>query len=142
MKALCFVLHIAVFLVLGIPCFVCYLVAMAFFGTGHLFESAIDWIEEKCGKWCCAKCGDSHVLVRALTITLVLIALSFCGCTSTAGRVLGTTWGHPYVGTALALTYASDLPVLYADAPFDFVLDTALLPIDLTMMPFMGKDDE
>lgn len=66
-----------------------------------------------------------------------LVAASLCltGCLSTTARVYGC-WGEPYIGTQLALGYSGELPFLWADAPFEFVLDTALLPVDLIVMPF------
>ena len=58
-----------------------------------------------------------------------LAAIS-CGCMSVAGRVAGTTWGSPYAGTCLAITFSDKEPILWADVPFDAVLDTAFLPVD------------
>ena len=68
---------------------------------------------------------------------LLAVAASLClaGCLSTAARVRGC-WGEPYIGTQLVLCYARDMPPLWADLPFDFILDTALLPVDLVVMPF------
>lgn len=70
-------------------------------------------------------------------VLLAALAATLCtGCISTTARVYGC-WGEPYIGTQLALGYAGTFPLLWADLPFDAVIDTALLPIDLIAMPFV-----
>ena len=66
----------------------------------------------------------------------VLSVALLSGCISTVARVEGC-WGEPYIGTQLAFGYSGELPILWADLPFDAVLDTALLPVDLICMPFV-----
>ena len=77
-------------------------------------------------------------LIKKLTEYLAIAAtlLSGSGCISTVARVEGC-WGEPYLGTRLALGYAGTVPLLWADLPLDFALDTVLLPVDLICMPFM-----
>ena len=67
------------------------------------------------------------LIAKCAACELVLIS---CGCVSVAGRAVGTTWGRPYAGTCLAITFSEDEPILWADVPFDAVLDTAFLPVD------------
>lgn len=67
----------------------------------------------------------------------ISLASALCGCTSTMMRCSGMAWGCPYEPTIVACAYTTELPILWADLPFDAVLDTALLPIDLVIMPFL-----
>ena len=75
-------------------------------------------------------------LMKKLLIAAAL-ALPLTGCVSVAGRAHGTIWGSPYAATRLASTYAGQEPALWADVPFEAVLDTVLLPIDLLVYPFV-----
>ncbi len=52
-------------------------------------------------------------------------------------RCSGMAWGCPYEPTIVAYAYTTEVPILWADLPFDAVLDTALLPIDLVILPFI-----
>lgn len=73
---------------------------------------------------------------RLIAITAAAL---LSGCISTVARVHGC-WGEPYIGTQCALGYAGAVPLLWADLPFDMVLDTALLPVDLVCLPFTEHD--
>lgn len=67
----------------------------------------------------------------------VAVASALCGCTSAMMRCTGMAWGEPYEPTLVAYAYTPEVPILWADLPFDAVLDTAFLPIDLVIMPFI-----
>ena len=67
----------------------------------------------------------------------ISLASALCGCTSTMMRCSGMAWGCPYEPTIVAYAYTTEVPILWADLPFDAVLDTAFLPIDLVIMPFV-----
>ena len=73
---------------------------------------------------------------KLIAIALLCASVSICcGCASVTGRALGTTWGSPYAGTMLAIAYSDMEPILWADVPFEVVLDTAFLPVDLLLLP-------
>ena len=76
-------------------------------------------------------------VVKALCIAAV--AASLCGCTSVMGRANGVFWGSPYSSTLTAYTYAEEVPILWADIPFDAALDTVLLPVDLVLYPVVNR---
>lgn len=67
----------------------------------------------------------------------ISLASALCGCTSMMMRCSGMAWGEPYEPTIVAYAYTTEVPILWADLPFDAVLDTAFLPIDLVIMPFI-----
>ena len=69
-------------------------------------------------------------------ITIAFAAL-LSGCVSTVAHFRAGCWGEPYIGTQGALCCAGEQPVLWADVPFEVILDTVLLPIDLICMPFV-----
>lgn len=77
---------------------------------------------------------------------LLVAALALSGCCSVMYRTAGApqSWGCPYIGTqawAQALAYTPDYaPLWFVDFPFEVVTDTALLPVDLVIMPF--KEDK
>ena len=71
----------------------------------------------------------------------ISLASALCGCTSTMMRCSGMAWGCPYEPTIVAYAYTTEVPILWADLPFDAVLDTALLPIDLVVMLFVIEKD-
>lgn len=76
-------------------------------------------------------------IVKALCIAAV--AASLCGCTSVMGRSHGVFWGSPYSPTLTAYAYTEEVPILWADLPFDAALDTVLLPVDLVLYPFVNR---
>lgn len=79
-------------------------------------------------------------LFRAAALAALLaVALMLSGCVSVYGHATGTAWGHPYLATRLAATYASQASELYVAVPVEFVGDTVFLPADLIVMPF-AKD--
>ena len=73
-------------------------------------------------------------LKRAVMVAAVAAA---AGCTSAGTRTVGCTWGEPYAATRLSCAYVDEEPALWASIPFDAVLDTVLLPVDLVLMPFV-----
>ena len=79
-------------------------------------------------------------LFRATALAALLaVAWMLSGCVSVYGHATGTAWGHPYLATRLAATYASQASELYVAVPVEFVGDTVFLPADLLVMPF-AKD--
>lgn len=75
--------------------------------------------------------------MKKLMIAMALV-LPMTGCVSVAGRACGTVWGSPYAATRLAAHGADECsPAMWADVPFEAVLDTVLLPIDLLVYPFV-----
>lgn len=79
-------------------------------------------------------------LFRAAALAALLaVAWMLSGCVSVYGHATGTAWGHPYLATRLAATYASQASELYVAVPVEFVGDTVFLPADLIVMPF-AKD--
>lgn len=79
-------------------------------------------------------------LFRAAALAVLLaVAWMLSGCVSVYGHATGTAWGHPYLATRLAATYASQASELYVAVPVEFVGDTVFLPADLIVMPF-AKD--
>lgn len=79
-------------------------------------------------------------LFRATALAALLaVAWMLSGCVSVYGHATGTAWGHPYLATRLAATYASQASELYVAVPVEFVGDTVFLPADLIVMPF-AKD--
>ena len=91
--------------------------------------------------WSCAVVAVLWPVVLAVQLIpkklfILPLAAHLSGCLSTVARVHGC-WGEPYIGTQCALGYAGTVPLLWADLPFDAVLDTVLLPADLICMPFM-----
>ncbi len=86
------------------------------------------------------KADATIFFLRALILAALLaVAWLMCGCVSVYGHATGTAWGHPYLATRLAATYASEASELYVAMPFEFVGDTVFLPADLIIMPF-AKD--
>ncbi len=85
--------------------------------------------------------ADATIFVlRALILaSLLAVAWMLSGCVSVYGHATGTAWGHPYLATRLAATYASQASELYVAVPVEFVGDTVFLPADLIVMPF-AKD--
>lgn len=85
--------------------------------------------------------ADATIFVlRALILaSLIAVAWLMCGCVSVYGHATGAAWGHPYLATRLAATYASQQSELYVAVPVEFVGDTVFLPADLIVMPF-AKD--
>lgn len=76
-------------------------------------------------------------LLRAAALAALLaVAWMLSGCVSVYGHATGTAWGHPYLATRLAATYASQASELYVAVPVEFVGDTVFLPADLIVMPF------
>ena len=76
-------------------------------------------------------------LFRAAALAALLaVAWMLSGCVSVYGHATGTAWGHPYLATRLAATYASQASELYVAVPVEFVGDTVFLPADLIVMPF------
>ena len=76
-------------------------------------------------------------LFRAVALAALLaVAWMLSGCVSVYGHATGTAWGHPYLATRLAATYASQASELYVAVPVEFVGDTVFLPADLIVMPF------
>lgn len=79
-------------------------------------------------------------LFRAAALAALLaVAWMLSGRVSVYGHATGTAWGHPYLATRLAATYASQASELYVAVPVEFVGDTVFLPADLIVMPF-AKD--
>lgn len=79
-------------------------------------------------------------LFRAAALAALLaVAWMLSGCVSVYGHATGTAWGHPYLATRLAATYATQQSELYVAVPVEFVGDTVFLPADLIVMPF-AKD--
>lgn len=80
--------------------------------------------------------------IHALCIFSCLMSLHGCSSIYTHSQDLGE-WGHPYSGTEraingleLGLVISSmalfiPAPFILADVPLSFVIDTAVLPIDL-----------
>ena len=76
--------------------------------------------------------------VSMAKLLAAVLAAASAGCVSAVSRTVGCTWGEPYAATRLAYEYAPDEATLWASLPFDAVLDTALLPVDLVLMPFVS----
>ncbi|AVQ11628.1 Uncharacterized protein XB16_1296 [Leptospira santarosai] len=81
---------------------------------------------------------------RSVFILLLFVVVLKCSSISEHG--MENHWGHPYLGTQIAITYFPcnvflssflfyiPVPIFALDIPLSFVVDTILLPGDLLLL--------